>query len=320
MMNAAFLVGRSLDNDRAEIGAALADTIPTAERTLLIELVADAFIDGYTSGCRDGTHEELVRWIDRMCEAHADTPAIATFFGNACGWLDGYLAPRGYDNAFRTPLRTLERPIRKVLAKPRRTSRPIQDKLDEIDAAINGMLVRLEGADPLTAEHSRAVAAWCSRIARRLTLSVEEVTFIARCGMIHDIGKVTTPKEILHAPRQLTDEEWVFMRSHTTAGERIVKEDKNLIAFAPMVRSHHERLDGKGYPDNLTAPDLPLATRIVTVADCFNAMIGRRPYRPPMSPTRALDQLDVNVGKQFDADVVAAMHDVVRQGDRGVAG
>jgi putative nucleotidyltransferase with HDIG domain len=176
------------------------------------------------------------------------------------------------------------------------------------------MLVRLDAADPLTAEHSRAVAVWCSRIARRLTLSAEDVTFASRCGMIHDVGKVTTPKEILHAPRKLTDDEWVFMRSHTTAGEKIVLEDKTLAAFAPVVRSHHERLDGKGYPDGLVADQLSLHTRIVTVADCFNAMIGRRPYRPPMPPARALEQLDANVGTQFDADIVAVFHEIVNKG------
>jgi putative nucleotidyltransferase with HDIG domain len=309
-----FAIARSLENDRSEIAAALAEHIPSAERTLLIELVADSFADGYASGCRDGTHDDLVRWIDRMCDAHVDSPAIMEFFGNACSLLDGYLAPRGYAGAYRAPLRALERPIRKVLAKPRQSSRPQQERLDEIDAAINAMLVRLDAADPLTAEHSRAVAAWSSRLARRLTLPEAEITFVSRCGMIHDIGKVTTPVEILHAPRKLTDEEWVVMRSHTTAGERIVLEDSGLAQFAPIVRSHHERLDGKGYPDKLRAEDLDLHTRIVTVADCFNAMIGRRPYRPPMSPTRALEQLDANIGTQFDKDVVAAMHEVVSKG------
>jgi HD-GYP domain-containing protein (c-di-GMP phosphodiesterase class II) len=118
----------------------------------------------------------------------------------------------------------------------------------------------------------------------------------------------------LHAPRKLTDEEWVLMRSHTTAGEKIVLEASSLAQFAPIVRSHHERLDGKGYPDGLGAEQIPLHTRIVTVADCFNAMIGRRPYRAPMAPASALEQLDANVGKQFDADIVAAFHEVVSKG------
>jgi len=307
-------IAPSLEGERVEVAAALADNIPAGERTLLVELVADAFVDAYASGCRDGTHEELIRWVDRMCDAHVDSPAIASFFSSACEALDGYLAPRGFSATHLAPLRRLERPIRKVLAKPRHSSRPVQEQLDETDAAINAMLVRLDAADPLTAEHSRAVAVWCSRIARRLTLSAEDVTFASRCGMIHDVGKVTTPKEILHAPRKLTDDEWVFMRSHTTAGEKIVLEDKTLAAFAPVVRSHHERLDGKGYPDGLVADQLSLHTRIVTVADCFNAMIGRRPYRPPMPPARALEQLDANVGTQFDADIVAVFHEIVNKG------
>ena len=309
-----FVVAKSLENDRAEIAAALAAHIPSSERTLLVELVADAFVDAYASGCRDGSHEDLVRWIDRMCDAHVYSPAIVNFFGNACSLLDGYLAPRGYAGVYRAPLRALERPIRKVLAKPRQSSRPVDERLGEVDASINAMLVRLDAADPLTAEHSRAVAAWCSRLARRLMLSEEEITFVSRCGMIHDVGKVTTPTEILHAPRKLTDAEWVAMRSHTTAGERIVLDDPNLAIFARPVRHHHERLDGKGYPDGLFAESLELHTRIVTVADCFNAMIGRRPYRPPMSPTRALEQLDANIGTQFDKDIVAAMHEVVSKG------
>ncbi len=308
------ILDKPLENERAEITNALAESVPASERTLLVELVADSFVDGYTSGCRDGTHEELIRWVDRMCDAHVDSPTIVSFFANACQTLDGYLAPRRYAAAYRAPLRAIERPIRKVLAKPRRTSRPAQEQLDEVDAAINAMLVRLDSADPLTAEHSRAVAVWCSRMARRLTLSDEQITFVSRCGMIHDIGKVTTPKEILHAPRKLTDEEWVFMRSHTTAGEKIVLQDENLSVFAPVVRGHHERLDGKGYPDGLTAADLSLYTRIVTVADCFNAMIGRRPYRPPMAPVKALEQLDANIGTQFDGEIVAAMREVVIKG------
>jgi putative nucleotidyltransferase with HDIG domain len=301
----------SLERERAEIAAALAENIPSSDRTLLVELVADAFVDAYASGCRDGTHEELIRWVDRMCDAHVDSPAIVSFFSTACDALDGYLAPRGFSAIHRAPLRTLERPIRKVLAKPRRSSRPVHEQLDETDAAINAILVRLDAADPLTAEHSRAVAVWCSRIARRLTLSAEDVTFVSRCGMIHDVGKVTTPKEILHAPRKLTDDEWVFMRSHTTAGEKIVLEDPILARFAPIVRSHHERLDGKGYPDGIMAEAIPLHTRIVTVADCFNAMIGRRPYRAPMPPAKALEQLDANLGTQFDPDIVAAFHEIV---------
>jgi HD-GYP domain-containing protein (c-di-GMP phosphodiesterase class II) len=101
------------------------------------------------------------------------------------------------------------------------------------------------------------------------------------------------------------------MRAHSAAGEEIVRSHKALRHLAPAVRSHHERLDGKGYPDGLVGSQITLATRIVTVADAFNAMIGRRPYRLPLSPMEAIDRLADGRGKQFDPIVVEAMIDAV---------
>ncbi|MBC5809623.1 MAG: HD-GYP domain-containing protein [Candidatus Eremiobacteraeota bacterium] len=306
-------VFRTIEAHKEEIAATLAEVVPGVERTLMVELLADAFVESFTGSVRDGNLNGLIEWVDRMCDVHAETPGVATFFSRVCPAFESYLANHGYDQAYCAPLRALDGPIHEAAEKPRRAARTSDGKLNLVDAAINSMLVRLDGADPLTAEHSRAVAAWCSRLARRLTLSDEMVSFVARCGMIHDIGKVTTPTHILHAPRQLTDEEWAFMRDHTVQGDLIVRADPSLLQFAPMVRGHHERLDGRGYPDKIGGDEIALATRIVTVADCFNAMIGRRPYRPPMSPARALEQLDKNKGTQFDPDVAAAMHDVVRE-------
>jgi HD-GYP domain-containing protein (c-di-GMP phosphodiesterase class II) len=128
---------------------------------------------------------------------------------------------------------------------------------------------------------------------------------------MHDVGKMKVAGEILKAPRALTDSEWVVMRSHSLASEEIVSSHKVLRSFAPAVRSHHERLDGRGYPDGLVGSQITLATRIVTVADAFNAMIGRRAYRLPISPENALDRLLENRGRQFDPIVVEAMVSVV---------
>jgi HD-GYP domain-containing protein (c-di-GMP phosphodiesterase class II) len=133
--------------------------------------------------------------------------------------------------------------------------------------------------------------------------------------MLHDVGKTTTPREILLAPRSLSDAEFAIMRDHAASGEAMVAEIERLRPFRPLVRRHHERLDGKGYPDRLAAADIPLSVRIVTVADCFNAMIGRRPYRLPLSPAAALDQLVKNRETQFDALVVEAMIDIVEHPD-----
>ncbi len=296
----------------AEVASALVASVPRAQRTLLVELISRSFVDAYFHIEESGDPEHIVTWVDRMCDAHPDTPAVRSFFSGACGALGRSL--RGCDADLRsgTFLRTLDDSIRVVAAKPRRPLRRSAAQLDETDAAIHALIVRLERSDPLTAEHSRAVSAWCGRLARRLSLSEKDAVFAARCGMIHDIGKIATPPEILSAPRALTPEEWTKMREHTTAGELIVRDDATVSAFAPAVRSHHERLDGRGYPDALDARDLPLTTRIVTVADSFNAMIGRRPYRLPMSPATAIDQLVRHSGTQFDPAIVAAMRDIVR--------
>jgi putative nucleotidyltransferase with HDIG domain len=183
--------------------------------------------------------------------------------------------------------------------------------VDDIDESIDKLFEHLDAAAPLMAEHSRAVSAWCSRIARALDLDEAHIEFVTRCGLIHDVGKMRTPPEILNAPRGLSDNEWAIMRDHAAVGGRIVAARDRLAPFVPIVRSHHERLDGKGYPDGLRTTAIPLAARIVSVADSFNAMIGRRAYRLPLPPTEALDELDRNRGTQFDPEIVAAMIRIV---------
>jgi putative nucleotidyltransferase with HDIG domain len=183
--------------------------------------------------------------------------------------------------------------------------------VDEIDVQIDALIRELDRTAPLTAEHSRAVSAWCARIARKLGLDADEVVYLARCGLIHDVGKVLTPSAILEAPRRLSSAEWSVMQLHTGNGAQIVGSLPGLRRFVPIVRGHHERIDGRGYPDGLRASAIPLAARIVTVADSFNAMIGRRPYRLPFAPTDALEELHRNSHSQFDPEIVEAMTHIV---------
>jgi HD-GYP domain-containing protein (c-di-GMP phosphodiesterase class II) len=147
-----------------------------------------------------------------------------------------------------------------------------------------------------------------------MSLSAADTVFVTRCGLIHDIGKMTTPPEILQAPRRLTAPEMNIMRRHAEDGGAIIAAIPLLAHHKPVVRWHHERLDGHGYPDGLSRAAIPLAARIVAVADSFNAMIGNRPYRLPMRPTAALDELASHAGTQFDPEVVDAMHDVLTNG------
>jgi putative nucleotidyltransferase with HDIG domain len=202
--------------------------------------------------------------------------------------------------------------IRGQLAAYRPPAPAIVALLDDIDTSIDVLFENLDTAAPLMAEHSRAVSAWCSRIARAFGLSEREIAFITRCGLIHDIGKMRTPAEILNAPRRLEPAEWAIMRDHAAVGGQIIADHPMLVNFVPIVRGHHERLDGRGYPDGLRAGAIPFAARIVSVADSFNAMIGRRPYRLPMTPTDALGELDRNRHTQFDPEVVEAMIRIVQ--------
>jgi putative nucleotidyltransferase with HDIG domain len=203
--------------------------------------------------------------------------------------------------------------VEAAIARPRRIARvsSAHEAIDEIDVVLDDLLTQLDQSDALTAEHSRAVASWCGRLAKRLGSSKDEIVHLTRAGLIHDIGKVTTPAEILGAPRRLDDEEMEIMRRHAEAGAFIVQDVPLIRHLTPAVRNHHERFDGTGYPDRLRFEDIPYVARVVAVADSFNAMIGRRPYRPPLAPSVALERLVEGRGDQFDPDIVDAMIDVV---------
>jgi HD-GYP domain-containing protein (c-di-GMP phosphodiesterase class II) len=304
---------RAVTEARSEIANSLVSGIAPHEQTLIVQLLAHSFVDTYASALLQSRPDRLVSWVDKMCDAHADTPAVARLFDSACRSMDAFFAEHHFSETYRFPLRSLSGSLQETVEKPREAFSKAPAQINEVDAAISRAVARLDRADPLTAEHSRAVGVWCARLARRLTLSEKDVMHVARCGLIHDIGKSTTPPDILNAPRSLSDEEWAVMRSHTLAGEALASADSQLGSFRAAIRNHHERPDGRGYPDRLEAEGISLYIRIVTVADCFNAMIGRRPYRPPMRPALALEQLDRNTGTQFDPDVVAAMHAVLGQ-------
>jgi HD-GYP domain-containing protein (c-di-GMP phosphodiesterase class II) len=202
--------------------------------------------------------------------------------------------------------------IEAIVARPRVSPALVaSDTLDEVDVVLGELIERLEAADPGTADHSRAVSLWCARIGKRLALSASETIFVTRCGLVHDIGKMTTPPEILLAPRRLSGQETHVMRRHAEEGGAIVGGIPLLAQHKPAVRWHHERLDGQGYPDGLAGSAIPLVARIVSVADSFNAMIGNRPYRLPLRPTAAIEELWRHAKTQFDPEVVAAMEEVL---------
>lgn len=286
--------------------------------------IAAAVIESFVQRLVSGPIEdraELLTWLGQICASYGDVAALRTALielpdaiARTARALDGAGFPAVAIDALSEDVRRVVdatwRPLVRVATEP----------LDEIDARIDVFIARIEARDPLTSEHSRAVGAWCSRIGRRLGLDGSEIIFASRCGTLHDVGKMRTPLDILNAPRALDAREWKIMRAHAAAGEAMIRKVPELCTFAPAVRSHHERLDGRGYPDELPSGRIPLMARIVAVADSFNAMIGRRPYRLPMTPARALDELSAHRGTQFDPEVVDAMVTVVAGSEPRILG
>lgn len=255
----------------------------------------DAALDPCLDALRDGA-----RTVDAI---ELTSPAAAAAFVEAFEAAVRTVA----GDAFSPQLRTLADAFARV---PTRSANAIGEPVDEIDVLVERWVDRIAANDVATAVHSRAVGAWCHRIGMRMGLAPDVVAHVTRCGTIHDVGKVQTPVGILLAPRALTTDEWSVMQRHVTDGFELIVSEPALLPLAPAVRGHHERFDGRGYPDALKGEDITLATRIVSVADAFNAMIASRPYRPPISPMDAVAELEQKRGSQFDPDCVDAMVDV----------
>ena len=172
-------------------------------------------------------------------------------------------------------------------------------------AAVMLLAETLDLRDPSTARHSRTVGAYAQATARALGLPADRVEQVHAAGVVHDLGKLGIADAILHKPGSLSEAEWQEMRRHPEIGARIL-EHAGLRQIAGWVRAHHERVDGRGYPDALAAAQISVEARILAVADAYEAMIADRPYRAGMPPAAARAELERCAGSQFDPIVVEA--------------
>jgi putative nucleotidyltransferase with HDIG domain len=170
----------------------------------------------------------------------------------------------------------------------------------------------LAEADGDTYRHSLEVAATATALGRRLGLSRTELVEVELGALLHDVGKLRLPAELLTKPGPLTEEEVRLVRLHPEWGSDMVTRIPGLEAVALIVRLHHERPDGLGYPHGLAYDRIPMATRIVSVCDAYGAMTKRRPYSAPLDLDAALGELERNAGTQFDVQVVDALVDFAR--------
>ena len=168
-----------------------------------------------------------------------------------------------------------------------------------------------EGRDSHDYEHATRVGALARRIAESLGLGSQFAALIRETAALHDVGKIVIPDSILRKPGPLTPEEVAVMRTHTTVGAEMfgtVTHSETIAMAATIARSHHERWDGSGYPDGLAGDEIPIAARIVAVADVYDALVTNRPYRDALSEEEAIYEINTGKGTQFDPRVVDAFH------------
>jgi putative two-component system response regulator len=178
-------------------------------------------------------------------------------------------------------------------------------------SAIDSLVRTLEARDPYTSGHSLRVRRFALRLAKVLGLDQKQCKQLSLAAKLHDIGKVGVPEAILNKPANLSAEEYRLVQEHPVIGERILAPIMHSAPVLAAIRSHHERLDGSGYPDGLAGEDIPLLARIITVVDCFDALTSSRAYRTYLSVDQALEVLRAGSGTQFDPEFVQPFIDRV---------
>lgn len=177
-----------------------------------------------------------------------------------------------------------------------------ENRIFEIATSLAGAI---DAKDPYTKDHSTSVSRFSEALARAINLPEEEVERIKLGALLHDVGKIGIPENILKKEGPLSDDEWKIMKQHPSIGaEKVLMPNPSLRDLIPIVKYHHERIDGKGYPENLSNGDIPLAAKIVAIADTYHALISDRPYRRGMNIEKAISILKEGAGTQWDADLI----------------
>ena len=173
----------------------------------------------------------------------------------------------------------------------------------------------LDAKDPYTQGHSYRVSELCVMIAKKLHIAPEMIDELHNGALLHDIGKIGVPDAVLRKPDRLTDEEFEMMKKHPVIGFEICQPLGLGEGILMLIRNHHEKLDGSGYPDGLKLGELPLLLRIICVADAFDAMSSSRPYRKSMDTQVRNEQLNRFAGTQFDPIIVETLKGLLRNGE-----
>lgn len=200
--------------------------------------------------------------------------------------------------------------VRSLLKLKQRT-----DELERAESVLFSLARSIEGKDPYTHGHCERLAEYSASLGEHLKLPEDQITALRRAGVVHDIGKIAIPDSIILKPGALSAGEWKLMREHPVVGERICAPLKSFRAVLPIIRHHHEKFDGTGYPDGLAGEDIPATARVLQVVDVYDALTTVRPYKPAFSITDALQTMKREVEKGWwDPHIFDEFERFVRSG------
>jgi len=194
------------------------------------------------------------------------------------------------------------------------------DELERAESVLFALARSIEAKDTYTQDHCDRLSQYAAALGKCLKLSQEEMTALHRAAIVHDVGKVAIPDAILLKRGALDEQEWKLMREHPVIGERICAPLKSFRLVLPIIRHHHEKLNGSGYPDGLRGTDIPFTARILQIVDVYDALTTERPYKQALSVAQALGTMEEEVCKGWwDRDIFSAFRELVATGGLGAA-
>jgi putative nucleotidyltransferase with HDIG domain len=242
---------------------------------------------------------ELAREASKM---YVDMP-IVLLTGLSDIELAKHAMRQGISDYITKPFKLSELPIvieRNLERRRHEAKKVMEQKEDVLIKAIEALVAAIDAKDHYTSGHSKRVAYFAMCVADDLGLTEEQKYILKLSATMHDVGKIGMPDGILKKPASLEEMEYLIVRGHPVAGFNILSRIDEFLEVASIVRHHHERYDGSGYPDGLKGEAIPLIARIVTIADAYDALVSTRPYRKGCAPEKALAEMRNHVGTQFD--------------------